>query len=312
MKEIALDPTDVEILKMLTFDSRTSYSTIASALEITVNTVKNRIRRILASKVIDNFLTIPNFAILGFDSSFSVLVRHNGISQEMVDRLAGLGQLYMRVDLLGNVSLFKFLLKGGSKPPTPQQLGALLQPNQVLRVISEEYHCDFAPLQTDWKLIYWLVMDPRIRVNELAKKASVTEKTVARRLEAMSKRRVLAFSLQYNPAAMSNYQLFRIVAMIDQSLRDSIMKQVHVVSEDHFMSIVPPSSDTMLSLMLFAKNASELEAVRTKMEAIKGIVGVIPNTPLKVQFNQRFLLEEIGEKAQIRDDRKILNVSSES
>lgn len=88
--EIALDPTDVEILKMLTFNSRTSYSTVASSLDITVNTVKNRIKRILAAKVIDNFLTIPHFAILGFDSSFSVLVRHNGISQEMEDRLADL------------------------------------------------------------------------------------------------------------------------------------------------------------------------------------------------------------------------------
>jgi DNA-binding Lrp family transcriptional regulator len=46
-KEIALDPTDVEILKMLTFNSGTSYSTIASSLDITVNTVKNRIRRIV-------------------------------------------------------------------------------------------------------------------------------------------------------------------------------------------------------------------------------------------------------------------------
>jgi DNA-binding Lrp family transcriptional regulator len=241
LKEITLDSTDVEILKILTYNSRTPYNSIASVLGLTVNTVKNRIRKILANKAIENFLTVPNFAIFGFDVSFTIIVRHDGNPDEIVNRTSNLGYLHMKIDLFGNISLLKYLLKNKTMVvPTTEELGDLLKPNEVIRVFVENLHCDFKPSQTDWKLIYWLILEPRIRINDLAKKASVTEKTVIRRLEAIAKKRVLDFTLQYNPAAMNNYHYFRVVVIIDRLAHDYVVDQIHKQAEDYFMSIVPP------------------------------------------------------------------------
>jgi DNA-binding Lrp family transcriptional regulator len=55
LKESALDATDIEIMKVLTYNSRTSYSSLATSLTLTVNTVKNRFRKILASKAIATY-----------------------------------------------------------------------------------------------------------------------------------------------------------------------------------------------------------------------------------------------------------------
>ncbi len=272
MKESALDSTDVEILKILTYNSRTSYNSIASVLGLTANTVKNRARKILASKAIENFLTIPNFAIFGFSVSLTIIVRHNGNPDEVVKRVSSIGYLYMRIDLFGNISVLKLLLndynKTRSVPTTDEVLDDLLRPNQLVRAFSEELHCDFKPTKTDWKLIYWLILQPRIRINDLAKKASVTEKTVIRKLDAMSKKRVLDFTVQYNPAAMNNYHYFRLVVGIDPLSQNQVISEIHRQSEEHFMSIVPPPSGNIISVILFAKNISESELVTKKIESV--------------------------------------------
>jgi DNA-binding Lrp family transcriptional regulator len=161
------------------------------------------------------------------------------------------------------------------------------------------------PSETDWILIYWLLLEPRIRVNDLAKKASVTEKTVSRRLEAMSKKHVLEFSVQFNPAAMSNYLYFRIMVMIDQSLRDNIIRQINMISDGHFMYIVPPTSESALFFILFARNPPELEAVTNKLRSLKGVFKVGSYTPLKAQIYHKLLLDEISKKVAIPGKRRV-------
>ncbi len=303
LKESALDATDIEIMKVLTYNSRTSYSSLATSLTLTVNTVKNRFRKILASKAIANFLTVPNFAIFGFSNSIILIIRHEGNSEEIAQRISNFGEIHMKIDHLENISAFRLLFKG--KSPTSEQLKELIKPGQIVWVISQEQHSDFMPSETDWILIYWLLLEPRIRVNDLAKKASVTEKTVSRRLEAMSKKHVLEFSVQFNPAAMSNYLYFRIMVMIDQSLRDNIIRQINMISDGHFMYIVPPTSESALFFILFARNPPELEAVTNKLRSLKGVFRVGSYTPLKAQIYHKLLLDEISKKVAIPGKRRV-------
>ncbi len=103
-----LDSKDIEILKILTYNSRTPYSDIASKIGLTVNAVKSRIKNMLSSKAIENFLTIPNFAIFGYKISHSLLIKHNGEPEGLANRLSSLGYVYIQVDFVNDTSILKF------------------------------------------------------------------------------------------------------------------------------------------------------------------------------------------------------------
>lgn len=290
-----LDPIDVEILKILTYNSRTSYTDIATSVGLTVNAVKSRIKDIVESKTIENFLTIPNFAILGFKFSNSILIKHDGKSDQLATCLSSLGYVYMQIDFFDDTSLLKVLLKD-EKKISNEIINKLVEPHQIMRSFEERLSSDFIPSQTDWKIIKCLILEPRTRIMGIAKKISMSEKTIIRRLEVLAKNRILDFTIQYNPAAMTHYLYSRIIVIVEQTLRDNVMKQIFDQTKDHFLCPVPPNSEYMISLILYAKNIPEVESVKNKIRTIRGVIHVVSRMPVRTTFNQRHLIDEIDEK----------------
>jgi DNA-binding Lrp family transcriptional regulator len=60
------DKTDLRIIGQLARDSRLSYEKIGSALNLTRNSIKTRIKRMVSKGVIQEYITDLNFAILGY------------------------------------------------------------------------------------------------------------------------------------------------------------------------------------------------------------------------------------------------------
>ncbi len=292
-----LDPTDVEILKILTYNSRTSYTDIAASVGLTVNAVKSRINDIVESTAIENFLAIPNFGILGFKFSHSYLIKHDGKSDQLATCLSPLGYVYMQIDFFDDTSLLRVLLKD-EKKISNEMVNKLVKPHQIMRSFDERLSSDFLPSQTDWKIIKYLILEPRIRIIDLAQKTSMSEKTIIRRLEVLSKNRILDFTIQYNPAAMTHYLYSRIIVIVEQSSRDNAMKKIFDQIKDHFLCPVPPNSESMISLILYAKNIPEIESVKNEIRNIKGVIHVVSRMPVRTTFNQKPLIDEIDKKIQ--------------
>ena len=64
LRQDALDSTNIDILKILTWDARTPYNSIASALDLSANTVKNRISRIPTNKAIEGLLALEKWSMV--------------------------------------------------------------------------------------------------------------------------------------------------------------------------------------------------------------------------------------------------------
>ena len=60
-----MDHLDLEILKILADNCRTSYRSVGLALGLTINTVKRRVKLLIQNKIIEKFITNLNFAVLG-------------------------------------------------------------------------------------------------------------------------------------------------------------------------------------------------------------------------------------------------------
>jgi hypothetical protein len=78
-----------------------------------------------------------------------------------------------------------------------------------------------------------------------------------------------------------------------------------MISEGHFMYIVPPTSESALFFILFARNPPELEAVTNKLRSLKGVFRVGTYTPLKAQIYHKLLLDEISKKVAIPGKRRV-------
>ncbi|MCQ5362761.1 MAG: Lrp/AsnC family transcriptional regulator [Candidatus Verstraetearchaeota archaeon] len=73
-----LDNTDIEILRLLQEDSRTSYREIANKLGLSVGTVHNRVKRLTSEGIIKSFSTILDPEKLGFELTAIILMQVEG------------------------------------------------------------------------------------------------------------------------------------------------------------------------------------------------------------------------------------------
>lgn len=73
-----LDEVDLQILRMLQADSRTSYRKIANALEIAVGTVYNRIKRLEDEKVFKAYTVMVDPTKIGYDLTAVILIQAEG------------------------------------------------------------------------------------------------------------------------------------------------------------------------------------------------------------------------------------------
>ncbi len=71
-----MDHLDIEILKILADNCRTSYRSIGLTLGLTSNTVKRRVKILIQNKIIEKFITNLNFAVLGYSMNCLLIIRH--------------------------------------------------------------------------------------------------------------------------------------------------------------------------------------------------------------------------------------------
>ncbi|MFL6523375.1 MAG: AsnC family transcriptional regulator [Nitrososphaera sp.] len=104
------------------------------------------------------------------------------------------------------------------------------------------YHTlHFNLIQTDMKIIRCLLSDPRMKVMDIAKTISASQRTVIRRMEAMAENCLLNFGLVYNPSAMKGYNYFTILAQADNSFFQDIIKRLFL-----FITISSQASHTLI------------------------------------------------------------------
>jgi DNA-binding Lrp family transcriptional regulator len=105
LKDGILDKVDIDILRMLIRDSRSSYRQIALSIGLSTNAVKTRILRLVSSGVIRQFFTSVNVAAFGYSKLCYLFIRNSKNVEETLSRIKLLGQLVLEVEGIGGTSL---------------------------------------------------------------------------------------------------------------------------------------------------------------------------------------------------------------
>lgn len=182
-----MDNTDLQIMKELLQDSRQPIRKIGYNLNVSYNTVNNRIKRMKEQQIIDKFITTVNHEIFGYKKVY-LLISGINIEQkentehynhEIFDILNLAGKISKWYMCVGQLNSFGILIKDDVEEKI-NSIRKLVKTSIKILGIQEpaKTRIELKRLsKTDLKLIYYLVKNPKITIDDLAENIEITTKT---------------------------------------------------------------------------------------------------------------------------------------
>jgi DNA-binding Lrp family transcriptional regulator len=153
MQGYRIDEYDIYILRILARNCRTSFRSIGLDLDITTNTVKNRIKNLIENKIIQRYVIHINYAILGYKKSCLVIVRDIISPHHIIEKFSSFGSVYLHVDCLGGTSVFGIVFKE-SIDDLESLLSSAIRPATLRNIFTGELETRAVALtSTDLRLI---------------------------------------------------------------------------------------------------------------------------------------------------------------
>jgi DNA-binding Lrp family transcriptional regulator len=235
LEKANLDGTDLKILNLLARNGRISYRSIGLTIGLTTKSVKSRVYRMLAAKVIEKFLVKVNPSVLGYEKTWAFALRKNELNRELIDRINLVGDIQYQFEVMGGIIGFDLAIKEG----TEDKVNILFNPLKSTLLGLIQSHCRNVAQklsQTDYAVMKQLVRNPRMEIGDIATATTISPKTVRRRLERLMSNHVLEFSIQPNPEAMKGLIVFFLdVKVKSRNFHEKVLQKIYEELNEQFM-----------------------------------------------------------------------------
>ena len=298
-----LDDLDISILKMLTTNSRRSDHGIARKLQVTTNTVKNRIRNLMKEGVLLGFET--HLSATFFNATHCWLgaeLYGNEPKGEIIDELGGIEKvsfimpttenvMFIAMDFLNSADLDNTIQKmSGKKEITGIQTHIYSSPRIHKKM-------DISPL--DWKIIKSIRFNSRKSPTEIARECGVSTRTVNRRLRRLYDGGVIHHTIAFDPMASKGAIVYGINVEYDARFpRDRVVGLIISSVKNLFNHFVMVNSPTVL-LIFFGKRFSDIHDSENAIKAVEGVRSIKTYFCTKVYYFKDWrdeLVEDNAEK----------------
>lgn len=297
MQKFSLDGTDLKILNLLAKDGRLSYRSIGLTIGLTTKSVKSRVDRMLAAKVIERFLARVNPSVIGYKQIYTLALRKNKINQELLDRINLVGDIQYQFEVMGGVIGFDIAIKEGTEDKVDLLLNSL-KPALLGLIRSRNREVTQNLTQTDHIIMKQLIKNPRMEIGDIAAATAISPKTVRRRLDKMIRNHILEFSIQPNPDAMKGYIVFFLdVRVKDRNHHQKVLQRIYEELHEHFMlSSDMSNQEDSIGLLLGSEDAIGIESIRSRIECFDGVDQANAFLPIKLACPQEWILKGIDKK----------------
>lgn len=290
---------------MLARNGRLSYRNIGQNVGMTTKSVKSRVDRMLAVKVIEKFLTRLNPSVIGYKETCALALRKNEISQEIVERINLVGDIQYQFEVMGGVIGFDIAIKEGTEDKIELLFNSLR--NAMLGMIRSRNRQTSQNLtQSDYAIIKELIKNPRMEIRDIAAATSISPKTVRRRVDRMIRNHVLEFSIQPNPDAMKGYIVFFLDVKIKSTTHhQNILQKIYEELHEHLMlSSDMSSQEDSIGLLFGSKDTSGIESIRSRIESFYGVQQASAFMPIKLACPQEWIIKAIDKRLAQSEVRK--------
>jgi DNA-binding Lrp family transcriptional regulator len=293
MQEYRIDEYDIYILRILARNCRASYRSISLDLGITTNTVKNRIKNLIENKIIRRYVIHINYAILGYKKNCLVILRDNISPHMIIEKFNTFGSVYLHVDCLGGTSVFGIVFKE-SMDDLESLLSSVIRPATLCNIFAGDLDSRVVALtSTDLEMIKYLLSEPRMKNENIARLMSVSQKTVRRRLEFMIRNRVLDFGIVYNPSAMKGYIYFGLIIQTEHYRYQRVLEQVYQNFEHYLLRHPDTVHEDIIILNMYGRNIYDIESILKNVESFKGVTKAEIYQTLKTEILDNWVIKEI-------------------
>jgi DNA-binding Lrp family transcriptional regulator len=294
MQEYRIDEYDIYILRILARNCRASYRSISLDLGITTNTVKNRIKNLIENKIIQRYVIHINYAILGYKKNCLVILHDNISPLIIIEKFNTLGSVYLHVDCLGGTSVFGIVFKE-SMDDLESLLSSAIRPATLRNIFAGDLETRAVALTTtDLRIIKYLLSEPRMKNEDIARLMSVSQKTVKRRLEFMIRNHVLDFGIVYNPSAMKGYIYFGLIIQTDHYQYQRVLEQVYLNFERYLLRHPDTLHKDVIILNMYSRNIYDIESILRTVESFDGVSKAEIFQTLKTEILDKWVIEEIN------------------
>jgi DNA-binding Lrp family transcriptional regulator len=316
MQQPILDRIDLRIIQALAKDCRVSYRNIGSVVGLTTKSVRARVVKMVSSGVIEKFFVYINPAVLGYGTECILKMRYNETTENIIDRLNLLGDLFLHVRQIGGTSVFSLVVKTGAEDKIPLLIDSLKPAVMQSMFVSRPY-VQKGPKQLDFRIIKCLLPNPRMHISEIASKLSISAKTVSRRLDIMKDNNVVQFSVLVNPASTRGYIQFVIVISVKETLNQYVLECIYRELSGNLLLQAPITSpDNLIVLIMFSQDIFTVDSILRKVESFDGVktaeldilTGITLSQDWMVNEIERRLknIEQINLKNQLKNKKKIV------
>jgi DNA-binding Lrp family transcriptional regulator len=300
---VSVDKIDLHILSLLYANCRTPYRTIASAVGISGNAVKTRVKKMIGKGIIKKFIVMVNPAIFGYEKQCFLVVRNIDkiITKEkdyVFNQLNLLGYVLGYANQLGGDSIFLLLVR----PEAEDKIELI---TNLLKPATIEYR--FAMINppsmnvsfSDLKIIKCLLSNARMEIAEIAKEASVSPRTATRRIEKMGQHHIIDFSIirDMSSTNLTGYIEFLLMVAVNKSSYEEIIERMYREMQEYFMNMpLRISGSEVIIALFFCSNIPTIDLIVTKVKSYGRVHGVELFIITKMAYHQEWLVREINKK----------------
>ena len=284
-KNIKLDKLDLKILGSLLDNCRESDRQMGSKIGISGAAVKSRIERMIQNKTIENFTLKIEPPVLGYNLIYIVTTGQD--ADEILKQVKLIGEPFFMVPCVGGITVCGIVVKENvqQKIEIMKNLMKDVRVLSIFEAVNPGVRSDL--IKTDLEIISHLMKNPRMKIEDLAKVANLSTKTVARSLKKLQDDEAIQFTLIFNPAKFDQYIPFAVLAWIDGNLNETLNRLKKEFS-GYFLQ-KPFIAKNQIVLFLYSNNIFELDNITQKVRMIKGVSIADLFIPKKIELPQQWI-----------------------
>jgi DNA-binding Lrp family transcriptional regulator len=173
----------------------------------------------------------------------------------------------------------------------------LLRPAIVGLIESRNYKVPDILSISDYAIIKELIRKPRMEVLDIAKATSISPKTIRKRIEKMTRNRVLEFSINVDPSAMKGQIVFFLSVIAQKEFYPRLLERILGELHDNIiLSFNLANQVNAIGLNLAIDDVFKIERIRARIESFDGVQEANVFFPIKLECPQEWALKMIDYK----------------
>ena len=284
-----MDKIDIKILSHLLNNCRKADRQIGKNVSISGAAVKSRIKKMIDSRIIEEFTLKIEPPVLGYSVLYFVVSGKD--LKNILEQIRLIGEPFFVVPCVGGITVCSIVVR--ENPNKKMELAKnLMKDVRVLSIFEAQNPGIRSDLtKTDLEIINILLKDHRIKIEQIAKSTNLSTKTVARSLGKLQNDEAIQFTLVYNPMKMTGYIPFAILVGVASNVKKTLIKLEKEFSESFLQK--PFVNMNQIVLFFYSNDIFKLDELTQIVHKIEGIESVDLFIPKKITFPQKWVKDSI-------------------